>query len=312
MPTITEPSNALTALSSDLANAVERAGASTVAVHARHRLGSTGVLWRSGIIVTADHAVRRDDDISVTLPDGANVDATLAGRDPDTDLAILRVEASPALALPQFADASGLKAGNLVLAVARDAEDGVRASSGVISSAGGPWRTWRGGNVDRFISLDLSLYAGFSGGPLVDVAGHVLGINTSALSRRFDLTIPKATVDRVVDQLSSGRRAGRAYLGVGMQPVRLSETLRRSAKVDADGGAIVVAVEPDGPAEKAGVFIGDIIIGFDGAPIEDTDDILAQLGGDRIGANVRLRIVRGGQVVEPEITIGERAVERED
>ena len=312
MPTITEPSTALTALSSDLANAVERAGASTVAVHARHRLGSSGVLWRPNIIVTADHAVRRDDDISVTLPDGTNVDATLAGRDADTDLAILRVEAPSSLALPQFGDASGLKAGNLVLAVARDAEDGVRASSGVISSAGGPWRTWRGGNVDRFISLDLSLYAGFSGGPLVDVAGHVLGINTSALSRRFDLTIPNATVDRVVDQLSSGRPAGRAYLGVGMQPVRLSDSLRRSAKVDADGGAIVVAVEPDGPAEKAGIFIGDIIIGFDGASIEDTDDILAQLGSDRIGAKLRLRVVRGGQVVEPEITIGERAVERED
>ncbi|MBV8221853.1 MAG: serine protease, partial [Candidatus Eremiobacteraeota bacterium] len=169
------------------------------------------------------------------------------------------------------------------------------------------WRTWRGGNVDRFISLDLSLYAGFSGGPLVDVGGRVLGMNTSALSRRFDLTIPNATVDRVVDQLSTGRRRGRAYLGVGMQPVGLSESLRAGAGIDARSGAMVVAVEPGGPAEQGGLFLGDIIIGFDGAQIGDTDDILAQLGSDRVGAQVKLRVVRGGKVVEPQIVVGERS-----
>ncbi len=312
MSTTTEKENPLIGLSDGLADAVERAGASTVAVHARHRLGSSGVLWRPGIVVTADHAVRRDDDISITLPDGTTAPAALAGRDPDTDLAILTIDSSAAIAAPQFADVEALKAGNFVLAVARDAEDGVRASSGVISSVSGHWRTWRGGHIDRFISLDLTLYPGFSGGPLVDVSGRVLGINTSALSRRFELTIPKATVDRVIDQLSSGRRAGRAYIGVGLQPVRLSDALRRSANVDANSGAIVVAIEPNGPAEQAGLFIGDIIIGFDGATIEDTDDILAQLGGDRIGAQVKLRVVRGGKATEPVVTIGERAVEEEE
>ena len=148
--------------------------------------------------------------------------------------------------------------------------------------------------MDRFIALDLSLYAGFSGGPLVDSGGRVLGMNTSALSRRFDLTIPNATVERVIDQLSSGRPRGRAYLGVGMQPVGLSESLRASA------------------GEKGGVFLGDIIIGFNGTQIGDTDDILAQLGSDRIGSQVRLRVVRGGKVVEPSIVVGERSAQDEE
>lgn len=311
MALVKESSSPLLALSNDLADAVERAGASIVAVHARHRIGSSGVLWHPGLIVTADHAIRREDDISITLPDGSSAAATLAGRDPDTDLAVLRYDGA-GVNVPEFGDAGALKVGNLVIAVARDAEDGVRASSGVISSASGAWRTWRGGRVDQFISLDLSLYPGFSGGALVDVAGRVLGINTSALSRRFDLAIPKTTVDRVIDAALSGRRSGRGYLGVGMQPVRLSPSLQRAAKVDAQSGAIVVALEPDGPAEKAGVLIGDIILAFDGAPIEDTDDVLAQLGSDRIGTSVRLRIVRGGQAVEQPVVIGERPAEQED
>ncbi|MBV8367068.1 MAG: trypsin-like peptidase domain-containing protein [Candidatus Eremiobacteraeota bacterium] len=312
MSSTLEHSDSLLSISNDLADAVARAGAATVAVHARNRIGSSGIQWRSGLIVTADHAVRRDDDISVTLPNGTHVPATLAGRDSDTDIAVLRIEAGATLEAPQFADAAQLRAGNLVLAVARDAEDGVRAASGVISSASGPWRTWRGGNIDRFIALDLSLYAGFSGGPLVDVKGRVLGMNTSALSRRFDLAIPNATVERVIEQLISGRRRGRAYIGLGLQAVRLSDALRRSAGIDADAGAIVVAVEPGGPAEKAGLFVGDIIIALDRVKIEDTDDILAQLGGDRVGTQVTLRVVRGGKAVESQVEIGERRADDDE
>ncbi|HZV79581.1 MAG TPA: S1C family serine protease, partial [Candidatus Binatus sp.] len=249
MSSTLEQQSALLALSNDLADAVERAGACTVAVQARHRIGSSGIIWRPGLIVTADHAVRRDDDIAIVLPSGEQARATLVGRDSDTDIAVLKSEGGAATTA-QFGDPASLRAGNLVLAVARDDEDGVRAANGVISSASGAWRTWRGGNIDRFVALDLSLYAGFSGGPLVDVQGRVLGMNTSALSRRFDLTIPNSTVNRIVDQLLSGRRRGRAYLGVGLQAVRLSDALRRNAGVQAESGAIVVAVEPDGPAEK--------------------------------------------------------------
>jgi S1-C subfamily serine protease len=154
MPELIETESPLVHLSNDLAAAVERGGASTVAVHARHRVGSSGVLWRPGIVVTADHAVRRDDDISITLPNGDTAAARLQGRDPDTDLAVLAVETA-GVEEPEFADASALKTGNLVVAVARDGEDGVRAASGVISAVSGPWRTWRGGRIDQFISLDL-------------------------------------------------------------------------------------------------------------------------------------------------------------
>jgi len=310
MPELKESESPLVHLSNDLATAVDRAGASTVAVHARHRVGSSGVLWRAGVIVTAEHTVRRDDDIGVTLPDGSSVSARLAGRDPDTDLAVLKTDGASA-SLPEFGDADQLKPGNFVIAVARDGEDGVRAASGVISASSGAWRTWRGGRIDRFISLDLSLYPGFSGGPLVDAGGRVLGVNTSALSRRYDLAIPRSTVDRVIEQILSGQRRGRGYLGVGMQPVRLSDSLRRAAGLDATGGAIVVAVEPEGPAEKAGVYIGDIIIGFDGATVEDTDDVLAQLGSDRVGASLPVRVVRGGKVLELNVTIGERTAEED-
>ena len=311
MSSTLEQQSALLALSNDLADAVERAGACTVAVQARHRIGSSGIIWSPGLIVTADHAVRRDDDIAIVLPSGEQARATLVGRDSDTDIAVLKSEGGAATTA-QFGDPASLRAGNLVLAVARDDEDGVRAANGVISSASGAWRTWRGGNIDRFVALDLSLYAGFSGGPLVDVQGRVLGMNTSALSRRFDLTIPNSTVNRIVDQLLSGRRRGRAYLGVGLQAVRLSDALRRNAGVQAESGAIVVAVEPDGPAEKGGIFVGDIIVALDGVRIADTDDILAQLGTDRIGSSVTLQLVRGGKVVDQQVEIGERRLEDEE
>ncbi len=298
----------LLALSNDLADAIEHAGRFTVAVHARHRNPSTGVHWRPGVIVTADHAIRQDDEISVTLPDGRSVPATLAGRDSDTDLAVLKIDPN-GTALADLAEGASLKVGHLVIAVARAGNDGLRASSGVVSAVGGAWRTWRGGHVEQFIALDLNLYPGFSGGPLVDPSGHVLGVNTSALSRRFDLTLPIATVDRVIEQLLTRGRIARGYLGIGMQPVRLSDALRRSAGVKSEGGAIVVAVEPDGPAERGGIFVGDIIVALGGEPIEDTDDLLAQLGSDRVGKALRLRLIRGGAAAEIDVTVGERPQE---
>ena len=298
----------LLALSNDLADAIDRAGRFTVAVHARHRSPSSGVHWRQGVIVTADHTIRQEDDISVTFPDGRSVAAALAGRDSDTDLAVLKVEAG-GVPVAQFAGAEDLKVGHLVIAVARAGDDGLRASSGVASAVGGPWRTWRGGHVEQFIALDLNLYPGFSGGPLIDSSGGVIGINTSALSRRFDLTLPVATVNRVIDQLLTRGRIARGYLGIGMQPVRLSEALRRAAGVNGDGGAIVVAVEPEGPAERGGIFVGDIIVALDGTPIEDTDDVLTQLGSDRVGKALRLRLVRGGAATEVSVTVGERPQE---
>ena len=195
MPSSFETSGILP-ISNNLAEAVELAGRAVVAVNARQRIPSSGVHWRSGVIVTADHTVRRDEEITVTLPDNRSVPATLTGRNSSTDLAVLKVQGVE-LPIAEIGDAELLKVGHIVLAVGRG--DSVSDSLGVVSAKGGAWRNWRGGH-DQFLRLDLTLYPGFSGGPLLDVSGRVLGINTSG-PRRTALAIPASTVNRVVDGL---------------------------------------------------------------------------------------------------------------
>lgn len=300
-----ETQSVLLSLSNNLADAVERAGQSTVAVHARQRHPASGVHWRQGVIVATDHTIERDDDITVTLPEGTGVPATLAGRDPSTDIAILRVEGAnlPAAAL---GDAAALKVGHMALAVGRFGEGGLGTSLGVVSALGGAWNTWRGGQVDQFIRADVTLYPGFSGGPLVNASGEIVGINTSGLSRSMGLTIPAATVNRVVDQLLVKGRIARGYLGLGLQPVRLPDTLKQAVGTSSDTGVIVISIEGGGPAERAGLFIGDIIVALDGRPVADTDAVQGLLGPDRIGSALAARVVRGGQPVDVTITVGER------
>jgi S1-C subfamily serine protease len=171
------------------------------------------------VIVTANHTVKRDEEISIGLPDGRTIPALLAGRDASTDLAALKLPEGECPTVER-GDAGSQRVGHVVLAVARPGERSLSASWGVISALGGPWRTWYGGQVDQFIRVDLTLYAGFSGGPLVDAHGRVMGINTSG-PRGLVLTIPSSTVDRVVGQLLEKGRIMHGYLGVGMQPVRL-------------------------------------------------------------------------------------------
>jgi len=296
--------SAMLALSNDLAAAVERAGSAVVAVNGRQRIPSSGVYWRSGVVVTADHTVRRDDEITVTLPDSRTVPATLAGRDSSTDLAVLKLQGVELPAV-EIGDASWLKVGHLVLAVGRSAESGLSASMGVISAKGGAWRSWYGGQIDQFLRLDLTLYPGFSGGPLVDAQGHIVGINTSG-PRRMVLAIPASTVNRVVDQLLEKGRIARGYLGLGMQPVRLPDNLKRTLNLPSVGGVIVVNVETNGPADQAGVLIGDVLVALDGTPVSDTGDVLAMLGSDRVGKTVSVHVIRGGTSIELTITVGER------
>ncbi len=295
----------LLTLSNNLADAVERAGASTVAVHARQRHPASGVLWRPGVIVATDHTVERDDDITITLPDGTNIPATLAGRDPSTDIAILKVE-STNLPVATSGDAAALRVGHMALAVGRFGEGGLGTSLGVVSALGGSWNTWRGGQVDQFIRADVTLYPGFSGGPLVNAAGEIVGINTSGLSRTMGLTIPAATVNRVVDQLLSKGHIARGYLGVGLQPVRLPDTLKQAVGVTGETGVIVISIEGGGPAEQAGLFIGDILLTLDGTPTTDTDAVQSLLGSERIGTPLAAKIARGGAPVDVTITVGER------
>src|SRR6266567_818037 len=251
----------LAALSNEIAAAVAKAAPQVVAVHARPRFSSSGVFWRPGVIVTAEHTIRREEEITVTLPDGTNVPATLAGTDPGTDIAVLRIEA--ATQTPGVTTGAPAP-GTLALTVGRSEDSGPNATLGIISASSGEWRTWRGGRLDHYLRLDLTLYPGSDGGAVIDTAGQVIGIATSALSRIAGLAIPSVTVDRVVDEILARGRVARGYLGVGLQPVELPDHRR---------GLIVLSLEPDGPAAKAGVLIGDILVSLGGSAVDDTDDI---------------------------------------
>jgi S1-C subfamily serine protease len=303
-PASSEEFSALLALSNDFAAAVERAGRAVVAVNARPRMPSSGVHWRQGVIVTAEHTIKREEEISVMLPDGRSIPATLAGRDASTDLAVLRLQGGE-FPTAEIGESAMLKVGHLVLALGRPGELGLSASMGVVSALGGAWRTWSGGQIDQFVRLDLALYPGFSGGPLVDAQGRVVGVNTSG-PRSMVLAIPTSTVNRIVDQLLEKGRIARGYLGLGMQPVRLPDALKNTLNLPTHGGIIVVAIEPDSPAERAGMLIGDVLVALDGRPMSDTADVLAMLGPERVGAEVKASIIRGGVLSELMIPVGER------
>jgi S1-C subfamily serine protease len=288
--------NALVALSNELAGAVEQAAQSVVTVNARPRSASSGVHWRQGVIVTAEHTVRQEDDITVGLPGGAVVPATLVGRDPGTDVAVLKADG---LTIPVAAfSQNDVKPGVLALAIGRGGESGPNATLGVISAVSGPWRTWSGGMLDRYIRLDLTLYPGTSGGAIVDTAGRALGIGTSGLSRLAGLAIPASTVNRVIDELLTKGRISRGYLGVGLQPIALPKPHL--------AGVIVLSVEPGGPADRAGLLLGDILVALNGKPVKDTDDVQSVLEPDFVGKPVKATLVRGGAPTEVSITIGER------
>jgi S1-C subfamily serine protease len=297
----------LTALSNDLAAAVETVGRSVVAIHARRRIPASGVVWQPGVVVAAHHTIQRDDDITIGLHDGTAAAATLAGRDPSTDLAVLRLaEGIPAGAAPPASPAADPpRVGQLALALGRPGAS-VTASLGIVSAVGGEWRTWQGGTIDRFVRLDVAVYDGFSGGPLVDAAGRVVGINTSGLARATALTVPAATVSRIASQLLARGHIARGWLGIATQPVRLPAALQRSLGTEAEAGLVVVNVEPDSPADRGGVLIGDILLAVDDRTVSDPGDVLGALGGDRIGRPTALQVARGGRAERLTVTVGER------
>ena len=305
MESISEPKNTLNALSHDLAHVVEQVSPSVVAVNARRHLSSSGVYWRDGIIVTASHTIRRTDEISVIVASGQSVVATLAGVDPSTDLAVLKID-NPELSPPLFGDAAQLKVGHVVLAVGRGAQRGLNATLGIVGVLSGSWRTWRGGLIDQFIGLDLVLHPGAAGGPLTDSHGRVLGINTLGLSRSMALTIPVSTVNRVVTHLLEKGHMGLGYLGLGMRPIPLPENLKSTLNLSADSGLIVVTVEPDGPGSKAGVLFGDVIVALEGTAVSNIRDLQAFLEPESVGKTIPVSIIRGGKPIEINVTIGER------
>ena len=294
----------LSKLSDELASTVTEASPGVVRVEARDRLPASGVIWSSdGVIVTSHHVVERDDNISIGLADGRTVEATLVGRDPTTDLAVLRAQAT-GLTPPSWAESDSLRVGHLVLALGRPGQT-VRATMGIVSALGKSWRTHAGGRLDIYLQTDIVMYPGFSGGPLVDTAGKFLGLNTSALGRDISITVSAPDIRRVVETLLSHGRIRRGYLGVGSQPVRLPSALAQ--QLGQETGLLLVSVAPGSPAEQHGLLLGDTIVALDGQPVRHIDDLLALLSGEGIGKTVLVSIIRGGEVRELTITIGEHS-----
>ncbi|HEV2440699.1 MAG TPA: trypsin-like peptidase domain-containing protein [bacterium] len=292
----------LTTLSDALAGVIETAGPAVVRV-AGARRPSTGVVWSAdGVILTTEHAVRRDEDITVTLGDGRELAATLVGRDPSTDLALLRVQAT-GLPVLSWRDADGLKVGQVVLALGRPGRT-VRARLGILSAVGQDWQVPGGSRIDRYVEPDIEPAFGISGGPLLDAEGRAIGANTAGLRRGLVLTIPAATLRRVADTLLTHGRVRRGYLGIAAQTVPVPAAL--GPAVNQRAGLLVHAVEPGSPAERAGLLVGDLVLSIGGRPVLRADELMRVLSEDRIGATESVRFVRAGQPQEVQVIIGDR------
>jgi S1-C subfamily serine protease len=293
---MTDIADPLTLFFDRIAALVDGAAPSIVAVHAGRRWPISGIHWRPGIIVTAEEALERDDDLAVSLPDGRRIAATLAGRDPSTDVAVLRLQPD-GVRVAETGDAAKLRPGHLALVVGRH-ESGVLASHGIVSLAGSAWQSRRGGTIDQLLRLDLRLSPAAHGGALVDVAGKVLGMAVLGPRRRA-LAIPASTIDRAVDQLLLKGHVSRGYLGAGLQPVRVGGD-------DSARGVLVVSIDPAGPAAAAGLVVGDVITQWNGAAVSRVRAIMRLLGTDSAGTNAELGLLRAGKPASLSITLGER------
>jgi S1-C subfamily serine protease len=299
------PANVLVELSNSMADLVAGVQPSIVRVSGRPRFGATGIVWSAdGLIVTADHVVDRDEDITVGLADGRELAATLVGRDRATDLALLKVDASDLTPARFSTDAARI--GQLVLAIGNPHGDQAMASLGVVSAVGNTLRSWRGGSIEGVIRSDVTLYPGFSGGPLLGADGQVVGLNTSNLARGLAVAIPHEVLSRVVDALSSGRGTKRGYLGVATQPVRLPDGLRSALGLHQETGLLIVNVEADSPAEQAGLLLGDTLIAAGERDTADISGLQDALGPGSASSQLVVKVVRAGQRTDVTVTIGER------
>jgi S1-C subfamily serine protease len=295
--------NPLTDFSNNLTTAAEKGGASTILVDARKRYPASGIAYADDLVLTADHVVTREDDLKVTLADGKTLKATLAGRDPGSDLAVLRLAEK---AVAPAKTSSDIKVGQLVLALGRPNTAGIQASWGIVTAISGPARTHHGGLLDEYVTTETTPYPGFSGGPLINTEGEVLGLNTSGLTRGSALTIPVKVAWRIADELAKHGSVKRGYLGVRTQPVEIPEASRSSLKGDQKSGLLVVWLEENGPAQKGGLFVGDTIIAVGGQAVSDPDDLFATLNSDTVGKPIAVEVLRGGKAETVNVTVGER------
>lgn len=292
--------------SDSLAQVLKRASPGVVRVDGRRRYPLSGTVWDGERVVTTSRAVERDEDIRVMTEDGETHPATLIGRDPSTDLAVLRLTAGvgeAALSAPTWRGGDGLELGQLAFMVGRPRRE-LQASMGIVGAVGEPWRTAVGGRIARALWTDAKTFPGFSGGPLLTPSGAVLGINTAALTREGPTTVPTETVRRVVETLEAHGRMRRGYLGVAGQGVRLPDGLREAA--GQGSGLLLTSVEAGTPAAEAGLVIGDILLKFAGERVRHPAQLAALFDEDTIGKSFPVVLARAGQLTELSVTVGER------
>jgi len=298
---MSDPTNPLLALSQSLSGLAERMANSLIGVLSHGRLVASGIAWKADAAVTASDALEADDEISLLLGDGRTLQATLAGRDPTTDIALISVRDGTLAPLPSTA-AKGARVGALVLALGRGKE-GVTANLGMVSTAGGPWQSLRGGSIDSLIRLDMRLDPRREGALVIDADGATLGMAVLG-PRRRPLVIPMATIERIAPRLLADGRIRRGYLGLGLQSLRLDEALAQAHALPSRRGVMVVSLDPNGPARAAGVHVGDVIISLDGEAVPGVRSLYAQLTPESVGRNAELRMVRAGQIATAKVTIG--------
>ncbi|TMC65514.1 MAG: PDZ domain-containing protein [Chloroflexota bacterium] len=286
-------------LSNDIAALVEKASKSVVRVDARRGRAGTGIVWDAGLVLTANHVVEQEDDIQV-VADDKSAKATLVGRDPATDLALLKVEGLSAPAMPR-GKVDELRPGQIVLAIGRPGS--LKATFGTISAVSSSWRGWRGSEIEHLIQTNAPLYPGFSGGPLVDVDGRAIGMNSWVFGRGDGRAIAMDVAERVIASLKADGRIRRPYLGIGTQEVALPEPVKAKAKQDS--GLLIVAVEPQSPADKAGLMQGDTLVALNGTTTSSLEDLYTGLRKAKVGATQTVRVVRAGELKELEVTVGE-------
>ena len=296
--------NIFVELSNAIADAAEQAGKFTVLVDARRRFPASGIAFAKDLILTADHVVEREEDINVILADGTEVTARLVGRDPGTDLAVLKLDS--ASAVPAEIAKTPARVGQFVLAIGRPSKKGIESSFGTVNAIGGPVRTGRGGMLESYIKTDVVSYPGFSGGPLINGEGQVFGINTSGFGHGGAITIPADAAWKVAETLAKHGKIKRGYLGIRSQTVNIPEDGQQQLKRKQETGLLIVGLEADSPAGSGGLMVGDILAGVAGEAIEHHDELFTRLSGDVVGKSTPLDVLRSGKLQIVNVVVGER------
>ena len=299
----TNDTSLLRLLSNQMADAVEHIAPAVVLVNGRARQPASGIVYAPELVLTADHVLQQAE-ITIETHDKRKLAAQIVGRDAASDLAVLHVAGLELEAATTSAE--NARVGQLIMAVGRTNEEGPMASSGVVSAIGGPLRNGRGVLLERYLRTDAIPYPGFSGGALIDMQGHVLGLLTTGLAQGLTLAIPMQNAITIAETLARQGHVKRGFLGISSQLVELPAAQRPDGMKEQEYGLLIVKVDENSPAEKGGILLGDILVKLDGHAVRDSEDLQVILAGDRAGKTVPVEVIRGNQLHTFPVTIGQR------